>query len=54
MTTNFERIKQMNIDELAEILTKPKCTMCYFNDMPACGRECHSGLKFWLEKESEE
>lgn len=47
---NFEKIKQMNIDEMAEWLHEKICNNdCYFDWH--CD-ECIDKLKQWLEAES--
>lgn len=50
--TNFEKIKQMNVDEMAELLVdKFKCLDC------ECVYNCNACLfyiKRWLESEAEE
>lgn len=58
MTTNLERIRQMNSDELAEFLyiKNDCCAMCNYIETELCNGSCNSssGIKQWLELESEE
>lgn len=54
--TNFERIKNMNADEIAELLdisTVETCKMCSYKCEGACisTKSCKSGIKLWLESE---
>ena len=57
---NFEKIKQMNIDEMAKfILNSASCsTYCKYIQEPiaSCKKKnnCINGIKQWLEQESEE
>ncbi len=63
MTTNYERIKNMTIEEMAKLLTQLQCQECgYTDNWKECnqiGCWCHknNGYKSyqqWLEAESEE
>lgn len=51
MTTNFERIKAMSIDEMAEMLDyfNIDCTNCPVT--LNCNGKCYDQLKQWLESE---
>lgn len=57
MTTNLQRIRQMNSEELAEFLQNTAldgvCSIC-----DACDSEeeigCIKGIRNWLEQEAEE
>lgn len=55
--TNFERIKAMNIDEMAEFIKNCACeNSCAFE--VACWNgdkdcDCNNGIKQWLESEEE-
>lgn len=52
--TNFERIKAMSVEEMAELLCKcSDCTngLCYGNDLCRYGQ---NGCLKWLESEVEE
>lgn len=56
--TNFEKIKNMDIDELAKLLNG-RCSLCVFDtDGDECaGMEkdapCIDGVRKWLEQEAE-
>lgn len=57
MTSNFQKIKQMNIDELAVFLFGGKCSRCaYFGNI--CNgsffdeKSCTTGIKKFLAKEA--
>ena len=52
---NFEKIKQMNIYELAEFITiENYCLYCRY-DMNNCeNKDCIEGVKQWLQSESED
>lgn len=52
--TNFERIKEMTIDELAEILAVSPCAICKKKSNQNCEIPCSLGAKQWLESEVEE
>lgn len=57
MTTNLERIRQMNSEELAEFLKFQSCLECPVLDDYYCGLSlefCIKAKKQWLEQESEE
>ena len=58
MTTNYEKIKSMNIDEMAKYYAThlPKCCWMCAGTKNGCLREisCVSGIKQWLQEESEE
>lgn len=49
---NIDKIKQMNINELANILFE--CSSCTFCSGCEKNRNCEDGIKQWLEQESEE
>ena len=50
--TNFERIRNMSIEEFVEFINKNyKCRKCaYYNK--CCDSNCESGIKLWLESEA--
>lgn len=49
--TNFEKIKAMDIDELA-IFFQGDCTFCVcFSEPGRCSLSCKEGIKKWLESE---
>ena len=54
---NYERIKNMTIDELAEFLSNNECEQCCaFSDIVCEGNpdsDCFIGIKQWLESEVE-
>lgn len=61
MTTNYEKIKQMSIDEMArmfydiafnDFVCNEKCTAP--DNCQGSGLECIYGIREWLEAESEE
>ena len=59
MTTNYERIKNMSIDEMAEFL---KCTDCYYCPASDCAiwadkeedtkENCHKQMIQWLQSKA--
>lgn len=55
---NYEKIKQMSLDEMAEYYAThlPKCCWMCTGMKNGCLREisCVSGIKQWLQEESEE
>lgn len=54
--TNFEKIKQMSVEELAERLGRATyCTTCYY-DTSICEEKdnCTECMKEWLESEVSE
>ena len=54
--TNFEKIKNMTVEEMVEfIILKDDCECCkYADDDDACDEfECRDGIKAWLEQEAE-
>ena len=55
MTTNYEKIKAMSIDEMAEILSLIALNPCKLCDAPDCrtGYECINGWRLWLNQEAE-
>lgn len=65
MTTNFEKIKNMTVKEMAEELecfedTYSRCDFCIHYKNFNCtsegldGDDCVDGIKQWLQSESEE
>ena len=53
--TNFERIKAMDIDELAKwTWDKCECVGCAYKPGWCGGEKCIEGHKEWLEQEAEE
>lgn len=53
--TNFERIKAMSLDEMAEQIAANSCHNCVyvFSEEPCRGR-CTEGTRKWLESEAED
>lgn len=52
--TNFDRIKDMTIEELAEFISTPRCQYCVYKDEPCDIADCKDGLRQYLESEAEE
>lgn len=61
--TNFNRIKKMTIDELAQFLVKVNSThakcrkgkaVCKWEDYPTHDKGCRDCFREWLESEVEE
>lgn len=51
--TNYERIKNMSIDEMAELISKGECYCCKQTTDQFCGEmACEQGVKQWLESEA--
>ena len=50
---NFERIKQMTVDEMAECISETStCGKCTLADLGlACHCKCFKGVKQWLLEE---
>lgn len=55
---NFEKIKNMSIDEMAEYFSISKCSCILDNDcdgdMPNKSKVCVHGIRCWLESEAED
>lgn len=52
---NFQKIKLMDIDEMAKLLNSHICDCCVFLQKVECYKiKCEDGIKQWLEQESEE
>lgn len=54
--TNFDRIKAMSVEKLAEELAKDSaCEFCKMRDEQTCDKiTCEQGIIQWLESEVEE
>ena len=56
--TNYERIKNMTIEEMAELLTFWECdNCCAYGEMEDCladDKGCYNGIKKWLKNEVNE
>lgn len=52
--TNYEKIKAMDIDELANFF-QSDCTLCVcFYKPGCCSLSCKEGVKQWFESEAED
>ena len=52
--TNLDRIKNMTLDEMAELLKSASCKSCAYRGHTRCSsRPCKDGIKTWLEREAE-
>ena len=51
--TNFEKIKLMDIDEMAKLMSLDLCELCHLTNPDAsCGElGCEEGMKRWLMQE---
>ena len=53
--TNFEKIKAMNIDEMARCLGANSCNYCVYQQVNCDDiKQCKDGIKLWLESEVRE
>lgn len=54
--TNYKRIKQMSVEEMADFLNYTDCCyMCVFCDqLCKVDEECREGISEWLKREVEE
>lgn len=51
--TNFQRIKQMSVDEMAKVIST-SCLVCPYNyDIGCTEEDCFDGIKQWLLQECE-
>lgn len=50
---NYEKIKNMSIDEMIKLLSKPSCMHCVYLAKEDCNVKCKRGIKQWLESEAE-
>lgn len=49
---NYERIKQMSIDELVKFISDTNCyTTCLYRKECHGDKNCDEGIKQWLESE---
>lgn len=54
MTTNFEKIKNMTVVEMAEFLNiEADCIYCSYNQVSCDNIDCINGIKQWLKSEAE-
>lgn len=53
--TNFEKIKNMSVEEMAEWLqnTLKECDVCIYGEHNTCPCTCIYGITEWLESEAE-
>lgn len=53
---NYERIKNMSLDEIALFVEKigNNCHFCVLQNLDCIGNNCKEGIKQWLLSESEE
>ena len=50
--TNFERIKQMSVDEMVAFMRNANCyTTCVYQKECQADKNCSEGIKKWLLKE---
>lgn len=55
--TNFDRLKEMSVDELARQMAHGQCSLCAasFDDQEICDNyDCVMGISEWLEQEVSE
>ena len=54
--TNFEKLKQMTVEELAERIERTpcinSCAFCFYYGEPCPVIRCVGGIKLWLESEA--
>ena len=51
---NFEKIKALDIDEMAKWLSANICDYCAYQQVNCDDIECKVGIKQWLESEVRE
>lgn len=49
--TNYDRIRNMSIEEMAELFSKSPCYCCKQHKDQTCKMPCKQGVKQWLESE---
>ena len=49
--TNYDRLMNMSIEELAELLNGTPCNCCKLESNQNCSIPCLIGIKQWLESE---
>lgn len=54
--TNYDRIRNMSMEEMAEFINTNCCAHCVTEDAYCCMGEnfCHNGIIAWLKQEAEE
>lgn len=48
---NIDRIKNMTVNEMAELLNNKDCDQCAYKG-DECGYNCLIGVKEWLQQEA--
>ena len=54
MATNYEKIKNMTVDEMADLiadLCSQSCQSCPCRHYMYCDEECANSIKLWLQSE---
>ena len=52
--TNYDRIRNMSIDELAGFISgETPCNCCILTEVQHCSLPCAVGIKQWLESEAD-
>ena len=46
---NFEKIKTMTLDKMAEWLAEDTCSYCAYQKINCNGIKCENGIKQWLQ-----
>lgn len=49
---NYEKIKNMSVDEIAKILNTKRCDKCSESNCYESGVTCIKGIKQWLQQEA--
>jgi len=49
--TNYDRIREMTVDEMAAVIANCGCRYCIYEDLPCTEDCCMDGVKYWLESE---
>ena len=52
--TNYDRIRNMSVDEMVELLTTDVCVHCSYRAIDCDNKNCTDGIKQWLLAEVEE
>lgn len=54
--TNYEKIKNMSIDEMADFIDNDNCCACCIYAYKGCSlsKDCRNGIRQWLESEAEQ
>lgn len=54
--TNYDKIKQMNKEDIIKLINTNKCQMCNYTHAKTlgdCNNNCEKGIKLWLDEEVE-